>query len=105
PAPPRFLGTSGRPIPIDYPTNFEHFYATDYREDASWQDLAVPANWEMAGFSPATYNQPDNASGFYRLKFQVPGRWKGRQVKIHFDGVQNGCEVWCNGRPVAVEAA
>jgi beta-galactosidase/beta-glucuronidase len=104
-APPRVLGTSGRPIPIEYPTNFETFYATDYHEDASWHNLAVPGNWEMAGFSPATYNQPDNASGFYRLQFEVPKRWKGRQVKIHFDGVQNGCEVWCNGLPVAVEEA
>ena len=103
PAPPRLLGTSGRPIPIEYPTNFEAFYATDYREDGAWRDLSVPGNWEMAGISPATYNQPDNASGFYRLKFQVPARWKGRLVKFHFDGVQNGCEVWCNGRPVAVE--
>jgi len=57
----------------------------------------------MAGFSPATYNQPDNASGFYRLKFKVPANWKSRLVKINFDGVQNGCEIWCNGQPVAVD--
>ena len=105
PAPPRFLGTSGKPIPIDLPTNFESFYSIDYHEDSAWHELAVPGNWEMAGFSPATYNQPDNASGFYRVKFGVPAGWNGRQVKIHFDGVQNGCEVWCNGRPVAVEEA
>src|SRR4029434_9860304 len=66
-------------------------------------DLAVPGNWEMAGHSPATYNQPDNASGFYRLRFNVPAEWKGRQVKLNFDGVQNGCEIWCNGKPVSVD--
>ncbi len=103
PPPPRLLGASGQPIPIDYPTNIEPFYKMDYREDVAWRDLSVPGNWEMAGFSPATYNQPDNASGWYRLKFNVPAQWNGRLVKINFDGVQNGCEVWCNGRPVPVD--
>jgi beta-galactosidase/beta-glucuronidase len=103
PPPPRFLGASGRPIPIVYPTNIEPFYLTNYSEDATWHDLAVPANWEMAGFSPATYHQPDNASGLYRLSFEVPAQWEGRQVKLNFDGVQNGCEIWCNGQGVAVD--
>src|SRR5262245_59605638 len=103
PEPTRFLGVSGRPIPMSYPGQFEPFYKTDYREDANWHNLSVPGNWEMAGFSPATYNQPDNASGLYRLKFDVPRRWKGRVVKINFDGVQNGCEIWCNGQLVPVE--
>jgi len=103
PSPSRFLSANGRPIPAEYPTNIEPFYLTNYREDSAWQDLVVPGNWEMAGFSPATYNQPDNASGFYRLSFKVPSRWKGRLVKVNFDGVQNGCEIWCNGQPVAAE--
>jgi len=103
PAPPRFLGVSERPIPIDYPATPEPFYRTDYREDTNWHELSVPGNWEIAGFSPATYNQPDNASGLYRLRFEVPVRWKGRLVRINFDGVQNGCELWCNGQPVPVD--
>jgi beta-galactosidase len=102
---PRIQGAGGRPIPIDYPTNIEPFYLTDYREDKAWHDLGVPGNWEMAGFSPATYDQPDNASGLYRLTFDVPAKWAGRQVKLNFDGVQNGCEIWCNGQPVAVDEA
>jgi beta-galactosidase len=103
PPPPRFLGVSGRPIPIEYPTNIEPFYLADYREDSTWHNLRVPGNWEMAGYSPATYDQPDNASGLYRLKFKVPAHWHGRLVKLNFDGVQNGCEIWCNGQPVPVE--
>jgi beta-galactosidase/beta-glucuronidase len=101
--PPRFLGTTGKPLPIISTATSEPFYRTDYCEDAKWHDLAVPGNWEMAGFSPATYNNPDNASGFYRLEFSVPSSWKGRRIKINFDGVQNGCEVWCNGQPVPVD--
>jgi beta-galactosidase len=89
--------------PIDYPATFEPFYQTDYVEDAHWTNLAVPSNWEMAGFSPATYNNPDNASAFYRLWFDIPKSWQGRKVYVNFDGVQNGAEIWLNGRPVAVD--
>lgn len=94
---------TGRVLPVDNPETFEPFYRPDYQESQDWHDLAVPGNWEMAGYSPATYNNPDNASGFYRLWFTVPAEWAGRQVKVHFDGVQNGAELWCNGQPVDVD--
>jgi beta-galactosidase/beta-glucuronidase len=103
PKPPRFLSQLGKPIPIQYPATIEPFYKEDYQEGADWHDIAVPSNWEIIGFSPATYNQPDNASGLYRLQFYVPAQWKGRLVKVNFDGVQNGCETWCNGQPVVVD--
>ena len=92
-----------RPMPITTPATFESFQKPDYQEGKEWTNLAVPGNWEMAGLSPATYNQPDNASGFYRLWFKVPAAWKGRCVRLAFDGVQNGAEIWLNGNPVKVD--
>jgi beta-galactosidase len=88
------------PDVVDQP--FEPFHMLDYAEDATWHDFVVPGNWEMAGYSPATYWNPDNASGEFRHWFTVPVDWKGRVVKINFDGVQNGAEVWVNGKPVPV---
>jgi beta-galactosidase len=90
----------GQKYPLELPATFEVFYGTDYVENASWHDLKVPGNWEIAGYSPATYYQPDNASGFYRKRFVVPESWQGRLVKVNFDGVQNGAEIWLNGQPV-----
>jgi 6-phosphofructokinase 1 len=46
-------------IAPDYPKEFEPFYKPDYKEADGWHDIKVPGNWEMAGHSPATYNQPD----------------------------------------------
>ncbi|HWX22528.1 MAG TPA: glycoside hydrolase family 2 TIM barrel-domain containing protein [Candidatus Binatia bacterium] len=81
----------------------EPFQQLNYMEGKEWANLHVPGNWEMAGLSPATYNQPDNASGFYRLWYSVPRSWQGREVRLLFDGVQNAAELWLNGQPVAVD--
>ena len=88
--------------PIKLPEKFETFYLPDYIEDASWHDMNIPSNWEIAGYSPATYEHPDNASAFYRKTFVVPESWQGRIVKVNFDGVQNGAEIWLNGHPIPV---
>ncbi|PWU20172.1 MAG: hypothetical protein C5B50_04595 [Verrucomicrobia bacterium] len=93
----------GKPMPIHAPEKAEPFQEPKYMEGKEWVDLKVPGNWEMAGYSPATYNQPDNAIGLYRLWFEVPAAWKGRPVRLNFDGVQNGAEVFLNGKPVAVD--
>jgi beta-galactosidase len=97
-------GVKQAPKPaVRYPATFEPFQQTDYVEGAEWTNLPVPGNWEMAGFSPATYYQPDNSSGFYRRWFEVPASWNGREVYLNFDAVQNGAEIWLNGKPVAVD--
>ena len=88
--------------PITTPATFELFHTPDYKEGAGWHDITVPGNWEIPGYSPATYNQPDNASAFYRRWFKVPAAWQGRRILVSFDGVQNGAEVFCNGQPVNV---
>lgn len=89
--------------PIILPPNPIPFHTLDYKEDSSWSDITVPGNWEMQGLSPATYNQPDNCIGLYRLSFDVPADWKNRIVKINFDGVQNGSEFYINGQPANVD--
>jgi beta-galactosidase len=99
---PAKIGVGGKPHAIRLPDHFEPFQTLDYKEDSSWHALNVPGNWEMAGYSPATYNEPDNAIGIYRLWFDVPADWKGRDVRLNFDGVQNGAEIYLNGQPVNV---
>lgn len=81
------------------------FQRLDYVEGAGWTNLAVPSNWEMAGFSPATYYGPDTTSGLYRNWFQVPASWQGRRVYLSLDGVQSSAQVWVNGQPATVNEA
>lgn len=67
----------------------------------SWDDIAVPGNWETQGFkSPQYGNQIDEMSGYYVRNFRWNYRWEGQRVILRFDGVLFGYEVWLNGKYV-----
>ncbi len=92
----------------------ENFYQTDY--DASgWDEIPVPSNWQMLG----KYDQPHytnikhpfkadpphvptdtNSVGSYRQMFDLMQSWQGKQIFLHFDGVQSAMYVWVNGQKV-----
>ena len=59
----------------------------------SWSAIKVPSHWEMEGF-----HSIDNVGGYLR-KFEAPAG-KGR-IKLRFDGVYSGAEVWVNGQRLA----
>lgn len=89
------------------------FYKRDY-DDSTWNEIPVPSNWQMLGYGyphytniryPFKKNPPfirhaHNPVGSYRHEFTVPKTWHGRQVFIHFDGVDSAFYIWVNGRKV-----
>ncbi|MDR0987855.1 MAG: DUF4981 domain-containing protein [Prevotellaceae bacterium] len=101
------------------------FYRTDF-DDASWDTLAVPANWEVNGYGTPIYvssgypfridpprvtSQPKqsyttyterNPTGQYRRSFVLPAGWEGANARtfIRFDGVMSAFYLWINGRKV-----
>ena len=97
----------------------KEFYHTEY-DAGKWAELPVPSNWQMHGFGqPIYYNngfpfrhlfdpvlEPAevpvsyNPVGSYRTSFSVPEDWGGRQVFIHFEGVQSAFYLWINGQKV-----
>lgn len=99
------------PTPEERPIGF-------FREDvdvAGWDDIRVPANWEVEGFGTPIYvNHPyafsfeerphppiipagDNPVGSYRRTFELPEDWKGQQVVVHFGAVKSAFYLWVNG--------
>jgi beta-galactosidase len=89
------------------------FYRTDYN-DSAWHTIPVPSSWQMHGFDIPIYSnviypwpqdpkQPPhpphdlNPVGSYRLAFTVPPTWKGREIYLHFDGVDSAFYAWVNG--------
>ena len=73
------------------------FAATGFN-DANWDNVPVPSNWEMLGYSIPTYDSVDNTVGLYRRTIAVPTTWAGKRVYWHFDGALDGAEVWVNGQ-------
>jgi len=94
-----------------------------------WDDIEVPSNWEIKGYGIPNYtnstfaftngfdvhpplvmedtypeeytkNELPNPVGSYRRNFTIPENWDGREVFIHFDGVQSAMYVWVNGQKV-----
>ncbi len=96
--------------PDDRPKDF---YKPDF-DVSQWAEIPVPSNWEMHGYDHAIYlniryphptNPPYiahdyNPVGSYRREFTIPDSWEGRQVFLHFDGVQSAFYVWVNGQMV-----
>lgn len=67
-------------------------------QDASWPSIPVPWNWEMAGFSKPTYDNPDDAVGLYRRYVDVPAAFAGKKIVWHFEGVWDSAELFINGK-------
>ena len=94
------------PSPVEAPTGFEE---TEYN-DSDWERIPVPSSWQLQGYGyphytnvqyPIPLHAPHvptaNPTGSYRRSFVVPEDWKGRSVRIRFDGVDSWFELFVNG--------
>lgn len=94
------------------PTNF---WQVNYN-DKGWDDLQVPAVWELNGYGDPVYlnygyawrnqykNNPpfvpikENHVGSYRREIMVPSAWKGKDIIAHFGSVTSNMYLWVNGK-------
>lgn len=69
------------------------FFQPTY-SDSGWSEIKVPSHWMMEGF--------DSRSGIggYRRLLQIPSSFRGCRIKLLFQGVYSGAEVWLNGTRV-----
>jgi beta-galactosidase len=80
-------------------------------DDAGWDRIPVPADWELHGYgvpiylnipypfeqSPPFIQHDDNPVGQYRRSFTVPEAWVGDRVVLHFGAVRSALYVWVDG--------
>jgi len=69
------------------------FFRSDF-DDSAWKTIDTPSHWVLKGFKT-----PDGIGG-YRRRVQIPQEWMRRRIKVRFDGVYSGAEVWFNGQRV-----
>ena len=79
------------------------FTVTGGRRAGEKAKIPVPSQWEQHGFGNYDYGQVPDAEkhkedGIYRKSFVLPDDWRGRHVRIVFDGVMTDTAVTINGR-------
>jgi beta-galactosidase len=83
--------------------------------DAGWNTLPVPSNWELQGFGLPIYTNiiypfPKNPPfvganvpvGTYRKEFSIPDTWTGNQIMLHFGSITGCAFVYVNGQKVGM---
>ncbi len=89
------------------------FFKDDY-DTGDWDNIEVPANWEVVGFDypiytnvkyPFVKNPPYiqknyNPVGSYKRTFKVPSDWKNKEIFLHFGAASSFVNVWVNGQYV-----
>ena len=91
------------------------FWNTGF-DDNSWDDINVPAIWELNGYGDPIYvnagyawnnqfrsNPPElpvagNHVGSYRKEFIIPASWTGKDVFVHLGSVTSCVYLWVNGK-------
>lgn len=101
----------------------EGFYKPSYKV-ADWPKIKVPGNWQTQGYGiplytnqtypfardePRVTSEPPkdwtayenrNEVGSYRRDFTLPETWDGKEVFVHFGGVEAAFYLWVNGEKV-----
>jgi hypothetical protein len=100
---------SGMGEPGEQPVHWQ-FRIDSGRGAGQWTRIRVPSCWEQEGFGTYYYgtqgrNRPDSdpiipkERGDYRTEFDVPGQWRGQQVRIVFEAAMTDTTVRVNGQP------
>ncbi|MDF1615929.1 glycoside hydrolase family 2 TIM barrel-domain containing protein [Petrocella sp. FN5] len=90
----------------------DDYYMPEY-DDALWDTLPVPSNWQLHGYDRPVYtnvaypipvdppNIPEeNPVGCYRKVFLVENAWDDLKTILHFGGVSIAFTVYVNGKEV-----
>ncbi len=99
----RYLSGTGKDDGVEW-----DFFCTGGRRSGTWTKIPVPSHWEQHGFGGYNFGRPHDEKtnplareqGKYRRRFDVPAEWRGRVVRLVFDGVMTDAEV-CGQRPVS----
>ncbi len=92
----------------------QFFYRDDY-DVSDWDDIKVPANWEMEGYgiplyvsagytfkvNPPFIDHSYNPVGSYKREFTISTDWKeNKEVYLYFGAVRSAMYIWVNGQKV-----
>ncbi len=69
-------------------------------DDKSWQEVTLPHDWSVslpfAKENSSGTGYVSGGIGWYRMRFFLPEEYRGKNVRLIFDGVYKNSQVWCN---------
>jgi hypothetical protein len=68
--------------------------STNLALDETWKEINVGQPWDGQGYEGLT------GYGWYRINVRVPEEWKGREIYLTFDGVDDSYDLFVDGRLV-----
>ena len=87
------------------------FFCTNGRNSGKWTKIGVPSCWELQGFGTYQYGItfygkpfPEGVAdekGMYKYEFEVPEKFRGKQVNLVFEASMTGHDPRKNPRNVA----
>ncbi|WP_252737214.1 glycoside hydrolase family 2 protein [Zobellia galactanivorans] len=93
-----YLSGTGKDDMVDW-----EFFCSDGMNSGKWTTIGVPSCWELQGFGYYNYGKDDfkvrkNEYGRYKYQFDLPKKWRNKEIKIVFEGVMTDAEVKINGK-------
>ncbi len=99
---------------VQTPSEIPYGFYKDRYSTRKWDDIKVPANWELEGFdvpiytnvqyphkrTPPLIQENYNPVGSYKRTFTVPKNWEGKEIILHFGAVSSAMYVWVNGTQI-----
>ncbi|EHH0680885.1 beta-galactosidase [Vibrio vulnificus] len=95
---------------FDAPEQVEGQFTQADFNDAEWDEIPVPSNWQLHGYDKPIYanikypfdvNSPfvprENPTGCYRTRVSLSPEDLLNTQRIIFDGVNSAFHLWCNG--------
>lgn len=69
-------------------------------DDSHFRQVMVPHDWSVEGPFSQDYSSGtgylQGGIGWYRVRFSLPEAYRGKSIRIVFDGVYKNSQVWCN---------
>lgn len=92
------------------PSERPYWFFKDDFDTRKWDEIKVPANWEMEGYdypiytnikyphakTPPVIQKNYNPVGSYKRTFEIPQEWEGKEVVLHFGAASSMLNVWVN---------
>lgn len=69
-------------------------------DDSGWRSVTVPHDWSVEQPFSKRYSSGTGylagGTGWYRVHFRLPEGYRGKSLRVVFDGIYKNSQVWCN---------